>query len=102
MEKSPIFLGAVGSVDGQTGVSLAVNKEHARQRRALGYLFTNSALLHFESVLHLHIDKFLAVLKTMASEKRAVDFSAWCKPFPRTSVCASSTDNTQTPTWHSI
>ncbi|KAH6957904.1 cytochrome P450 [Ilyonectria sp. MPI-CAGE-AT-0026] len=77
MEKSPIFLGAVGSVDGQTGVSLAVNKEHARQRRALGYLFTNSALLHFESVLHLHIDKFLAVLKTMASEKRAVDFSAW-------------------------
>lgn len=77
MEKSPIFLGAVASVDGQTGLSLAVNGEHSRQRRALGYLFTNSALLQQESLLRLHVHKLVAVLKKMALENRPVDFSSW-------------------------
>lgn len=36
MENNPIFLGAVGAVDGNVGVSLASDKEHARHRRALG------------------------------------------------------------------
>ena len=79
MEKSPIFLGAVGSVNGQTGVSLAMNKEHARQRRALGYLFTNSALLHVEDVLQAHIRTLISILKTTAAEKQPVDVSDWCK-----------------------
>lgn len=79
MEKSPIFLGAVGDVDGQTGVSLALNAEHARQRRALGYLFTNSALLQQESLLRLHVHKLVAVFKRMAAESRPVDVSSWCK-----------------------
>ncbi|KAF2230840.1 cytochrome P450 [Viridothelium virens] len=77
MEKSPIFLGAVGNVDGQTGVSLAVNKEHTRQRRALGYLFSNSALLHLESILQVHIQKLVAILETMCANEQAVDFSDW-------------------------
>lgn len=80
MEKSPVFLGAVGSVDGQTGVSLALSGEHTRQRRALGYLFTNSALLQQESLLRLHVHKLVAVFKKMAAENRPVDFSSWCKP----------------------
>ncbi|KAL2192616.1 cytochrome P450 [Corynascus similis CBS 632.67] len=77
MEKSPIFLGAVGNVDGQTGVSLALNKEHARQRRALGYLFTNSALLHLEDLTQAQIRKFISMLKTMAAEGQAVDVADW-------------------------
>jgi len=79
MEKSPIFLGAVGSENGQTGVSLALNSEHARQRRALGYLFTNSALLQHETLLEIHIRKLMEVLKKKAAENQAVDFSSWCK-----------------------
>jgi cytochrome P450 len=79
MEKSPIFLGAVGNVDGQTGVSLALNQEHARQRRALGYLFTNSALLQLEDLLHVHLRKFVSVLGEMAGEDRAVNVADWCK-----------------------
>jgi cytochrome P450 len=79
MEKSSIFLGAVGNVDGQTGVSLALNKEHARQRRALGYLFTNSALVHLENLTQAQIHKFITKLKTMAGENQAVDVSDWCK-----------------------
>jgi cytochrome P450 len=79
MEKSPIFLGAVGSVDGQTGVSLALNKEHTRQRRALGYLFTNSALVQLEGLTQSQIHKFVAKLKAMAAENQAVNVSDWCK-----------------------
>ena len=90
MEKSPIFLGAVGSVDGHTGVSLALNEDHSRQRRALGYLFTNIALLQQESLLRLHVHKLVAVLKEMASENRPVDFSSWCKPYPTSSSFSAS------------
>lgn len=77
MEKSPIFLGAVGGVDGQTGVSLALNADHARQRRALGYLFTNSALLHFEGLMKIQVEKFIAVLGGKADSKQPVDMSSW-------------------------
>lgn len=79
MEKSPIFLGAVGNVNGQTGVSLALNSDHARQRRALGYLFTNSALLHFERLFELQIQKFIAVLEEAASKNQPIDVSTWCE-----------------------
>jgi hypothetical protein len=81
MEKSPIFLGAVGNVDGQTGVSLALGGEHSRQRRALGYLFTNTALLQEEHLLHVHVQKLVKVFKKMAAQDSAVDFSSWCKLF---------------------
>lgn len=78
MEKSPIFLGAVGNVDGETGVSLALNKEHTRQRKALGYLFSNSALAKLEDILQIHVHKFVAVLEKGASESQAINVSDWC------------------------
>ncbi|KAL7931594.1 cytochrome P450 [Trichoderma chlorosporum] len=77
MEKSPIFLGAVGSVGGETGVSLALNKEHTRQRKALGYLFSNSALAKLEDILQVHVHKLVAVLEKGASENQAVNVSDW-------------------------
>jgi cytochrome P450 len=89
MEKSPIFLGAVGNINGQTGVSLALNKEHTRQRKALGYLFTNSALLHLESLLRIHIHKFINVLEKMVDENRPVNFSDWCKPAQIMTFCSA-------------
>lgn len=79
MEKSPIFLGAVGGVDGQTGVSLALNADHARQRRALGWLFTNSALRHFENLIKIQVQRFVAVLGQKTDEKQPVDMSSWCR-----------------------
>lgn len=78
MEKSPIFLGAVGAVDGNVGVSLALDKEHARQRRALGYLFTNSALLQHEGILRVHIDKLISALKDSAARGQVIDCASWC------------------------
>ncbi|KAK8013885.1 hypothetical protein PG990_007181 [Apiospora arundinis] len=77
MEKSPIFLGAVGKLDGQTGVSLALNADHARQRRALGYLFTNSALLRFEPLMKLQVQKFIALMEEKTSQGEPVDVSSW-------------------------
>ncbi|CRG82853.1 hypothetical protein PISL3812_00199 [Talaromyces islandicus] len=77
MEKSPIFLGAVGSVNGETGVSLALNKDHVRQRKALGYLFTNSALAKLEDIIQVHVHKFIAVLEKGESENQALNVSDW-------------------------
>ncbi|KAL7947782.1 cytochrome P450 [Trichoderma barbatum] len=77
MEKSPIFLGAVGSVNGETGVSLALNKDHARQRKALGYLFSNNALAKLEDILQIHVHKLVAVLEKGASQNQAVNVSDW-------------------------
>ncbi|KAF2759745.1 cytochrome P450 [Pseudovirgaria hyperparasitica] len=77
MEKSPIFLGAVGQVNGETGVSLALNAEHTRQRRAIGYIFTNSALLQHESIVRRHIHKWINVLRDAANGARPLDFSDW-------------------------
>jgi cytochrome P450 len=76
----PQHLGAVGNIDGEVGVSLALEAEHTRQRRALGYLFTNSALLQHERLLRQHIQKLVAVLKDMADKNQPVDFLSWCKP----------------------
>ncbi|GKT40309.1 averantin hydroxylase [Colletotrichum spaethianum] len=77
MEKSPIFLGAVGSTDGQTGVSLALNADHIRQRKALGYLFTNSALLRFEHLFRQQVDYFISVIEEKMSQHESVDVSSW-------------------------
>ncbi|KAK8018796.1 hypothetical protein PG991_007986 [Apiospora marii] len=77
MEKSPIFLGAVGKVDGATGVSLALNADHARQRRALGYLFTNSALLRFEALMKLQVQKFIEVMEEKAKQGKPVNVASW-------------------------
>ncbi|KAI1126960.1 cytochrome P450 [Nemania abortiva] len=77
MEKSPIFLGAVAALDGQTGVSLAINEHHTRQRKALGYLFTNSALIQLENLVATHIRKLVDALRAAAAEDRAVDVSDW-------------------------
>lgn len=58
---------------------MAPPETHARQRNALGATFTNEALLTQEEVLQLHTDRFMEVLKTHAKEKKAIDFSSWCK-----------------------
>lgn len=93
MEKSPIFLGAVGGVDGQTGVSLALNADHARQRRAIGYLFTNSALLHFENLLKIQVQKFITMLGEKADTKQPADLSSWCKYRCTLTMLAAMTDD---------
>ncbi|EJT70818.1 cytochrome P450 monooxygenase [Gaeumannomyces tritici R3-111a-1] len=76
-EKSPIFIGAVSPVDGQTGVSLANNTEHTRQRRALAAPFTNRALLQQEGILQLHVDKLMAALTARARRGEAVNLAEW-------------------------
>ncbi|KLU89743.1 cytochrome P450 monooxygenase [Magnaporthiopsis poae ATCC 64411] len=77
-EKSPVFIGAVSPLDGQTGVSLANNAEHTRQRRALAAPFTNRALLQQESILQVHVDKLVAALTARARRNEAVNLAEWC------------------------
>lgn len=82
-QKDPAWLAVVSPKDGQTGVSMAPPETHARQRNALGATFTNEALLTQEDVLQLHTDRLMEVLRTHAREKKAINFSSWCKFLPR-------------------
>ena len=77
-EKSPIFIGAVSPLDGQTGISLANNEAHTRQRRALAAPFTNRALLQQQEILQTHVDKLMAALTAKAHGKEAVNLADWC------------------------
>ena len=77
-EKSHIFIGGVSPLDGQTGISLANNENHTRQRRALAAPFTNRALLQQQSILQSHVAKLMAALTTKAQNNESVNMSAWC------------------------
>lgn len=82
MEKSPVFIGAVAKApDGSMGISMAplATKDHARQRGAMAYCFTNQALLQQQSLMKLHIDKLIAQLKQMTRRGEPVDMSSWCE-----------------------
>lgn len=91
MEKSPVFIGAVAKApDGSMGISMAplATKDHARQRGAMAYCFTNQALLQQQSLMKIHIDKLISQLKKMTRQGEAVDMSSWCTY--ETSKCDSS------------
>ncbi|KAK6863707.1 cytochrome P450 monooxygenase [Apiospora arundinis] len=76
-EKSELFIGAVNPLNGSVGISLAPNEIHTRQRKALAAPFTNKALLQQESILQVHVDKFIAAMKKMATEGQAVNLANW-------------------------
>ncbi|KAK8137103.1 hypothetical protein PG984_005043 [Apiospora sp. TS-2023a] len=76
-EKSELFIGAVNPLNGSVGISLAPNEIHTRQRKALAAPFTNKALLQQESILQVHVDKFVAAMKKMAREGQAVNLANW-------------------------
>jgi cytochrome P450 len=82
MEKSPIFIGAVSPMDGQTGISLAPSEVHSRQRKALAYPFSNGALLQQQEILQRHVGKLVDAVRRMAAENRPVNFSNWCEYQP--------------------
>lgn len=82
MEKSPVFIGAVAKApDGSMGISMAplATKDHARQRGAMAYCFTNQALLQQQSLMKIHIDKLIAQLKKMTRQGEPVNMSNWCE-----------------------
>lgn len=66
-------------LNGSVGISLAPNEIHTRQRKALAAPFTNKALLQQESILQVHVDKFIAAMKKMATEGQAVNLANWCE-----------------------
>ncbi|KAJ4386001.1 hypothetical protein N0V93_008892 [Gnomoniopsis smithogilvyi] len=54
-------------------------RDHARQRGAVSWCFTNSALLQQQKLMKIHIDKLVNQLKIMASKGQPADMSNWCK-----------------------
>ncbi|KAI1854401.1 hypothetical protein JX265_012435 [Neoarthrinium moseri] len=76
-EKSPLFIGAVNNLNGHTGISLAPNESHTRQRKALSAPFTNQALLQQQEILLLHVHKLIEVFKKMAASGQPANMANW-------------------------
>jgi len=81
MEKHPVFIGAVPAVGATVGLSMArlASKDHSRQRKALGYSFTTSALIQQQVVILKHVRKLISQLTAFARDGKEIDMTDWCK-----------------------
>ena len=81
MEKHPVFIGAVPKVGSTVGLSMALlaSKDHSRQRRALAYSFSTSALIQQQQIILKQVQKLISHLKTFANDEKDIDMTDWCK-----------------------
>ncbi|CAE7002708.1 Cytochrome P450 monooxygenase [Pyrenophora teres f. teres] len=79
MEKHPVFIGAVPAVGATVGLSMArlASKDHSRQRKALGYSFTTSALIQQQAVILKHVRKLISHLTVFARDGKEIDMTDW-------------------------
>ncbi|KAF1359823.1 cytochrome P450 [Lizonia empirigonia] len=79
MEKHPIFIGAVAKINGSVGLSMAqlASKDHSRQRRALGYSFSTSALTQQQDIILKQVRKLISQLMVFARNGKDVDITDW-------------------------
>lgn len=75
MQKDPIHLGSADPLNGFNPITLAKGAEHARQRRALSYAFSEKALREHESLIQSHVDKLIAILREREGEE--IDLVNW-------------------------
>lgn len=57
--KDPIHVGSVDPIPGVTTLTMADDANHARQRRALSYPFSQKALLDQEDIVQGYVDMFI-------------------------------------------
>ncbi|KAF2422852.1 cytochrome P450 [Tothia fuscella] len=77
MNKDPIHVGAVEAIPGATNLTMADEKDHGRQRRALAHAFSQKALMEQESILQGYVDKFVLKLREMAHNGTAANMVSW-------------------------
>jgi len=66
MHKDPIHVGSVDPIPGVTTLTMADDANHARQRRALSYPFSQKALLDQEDIVQGYVDMFIQKLGVKA------------------------------------
>lgn len=77
MEKSPLAAGGLPTGLKARALTLAPWEDHARQRKAFAYPFSNTALLQQEPLIQGWVGRLLAALGKFADEGTPADISAW-------------------------
>ncbi|KAK3692843.1 cytochrome P450 [Podospora appendiculata] len=77
MEKSPLTAGGLPPNMPARAMTLAKWDEHARQRKAWSYPFSNTALMGQEPLIQMHVAKFIRELQKLAATGKAVNIGDW-------------------------
>jgi len=77
LSKHPIHVGSVDPVPGVSTISMADNKTHARQRKALSHCFSKQALWSQESIITGFIDILMDKLKASAKAGESINIMNW-------------------------
>jgi cytochrome P450 len=87
MHKDPIHVGSVDPIPGSTTLTMADDVNHARQRRALAYSFSQKALSEQEHIVSGYVDIFTQKLGLKADARETFNLVDWLYVF-ETSLCA--------------
>jgi cytochrome P450 len=77
MHKDPIHVGSVDPLPGVTTLTMADDHNHARQRRALAYSFSQKALLEQEHIVQSFVDTLITKLKLKADNGEVFNMVDW-------------------------
>lgn len=73
MHKDPIHVGSVDPIPGVTTLTMADDQNHARQRRALAYAFSQKALTDQEDLIQGYVDTLMSKLKLKADTGEVIN-----------------------------
>jgi cytochrome P450 len=77
MHKDPIHVGSVDPIPGVATLTMADDENHARQRRALAYSFSQKALLEQEDIVRGYVSTFVEKLGRKADNDEAFNLVDW-------------------------
>jgi cytochrome P450 len=77
MHKDPVHVGSVDPLPGATTLTMADDHNHARQRRALAYSFSQKALLEQEHIVNGYVDIFINKLGKKADNGETFNLVDW-------------------------
>jgi cytochrome P450 len=81
MHKDPIHVGSVDPIPGVATLTMADDANHARQRRALAYSFSQKALLEQEDIVRSYVDTCIEKLGKKADNETAFNLVDWLSVF---------------------
>jgi cytochrome P450 len=77
MHKDPIHVGSVDPIPGVATLTMADDSNHARQRRALAYSFSQKALLEQEDIVRDYVNTFVEKLGKKADSETPFNLVDW-------------------------
>ncbi|EON67359.1 hypothetical protein W97_06612 [Coniosporium apollinis CBS 100218] len=77
MHKDPIHVGSVAPLPGVTTLTMADDANHARQRRALAYSFSQKALFEQEDIVNTYVSTFISKLRAMGEHDEEFNLVNW-------------------------